>query len=98
MLKNKNLIAGIVCAVFVFTLLFSVIFIAVEIHHDCTGENCPICMEIQACVQTLQTLGAALAPIILSITAIYSLVICAARSCHRSALHTLVSLKVKLTD
>ncbi len=98
MLKNKNLIAGVICAAFVFIFLFSVIFIAVEGDHDCTGEDCPICMEIQACIQTLQTLGTALSSFILLATVIYISVIRTANSYQRSALHTLVTLKVKLTD
>ncbi len=53
-------------ATLVFTLLllfllgFSLFFISSERNHNCTGEDCPICMILQQCENTLQQLGSAL--------------------------------------
>ncbi|HBE85922.1 MAG TPA: AraC family transcriptional regulator, partial [Lachnoclostridium sp.] len=50
MAKNKKLLAGFIIIAVLFMLLFSVYFITAETRHNCIGENCPICLEVQACV------------------------------------------------
>ena len=47
-------IAGVLMLVFV---LFSVFFIAHEAHHDCTGEDCPVCAAIRLCERILCCAG-----------------------------------------
>ncbi len=43
-------------AVLVITLFFSSVFIAEEMgHHDCTGEDCPICATIELCISIIRT-------------------------------------------
>ena len=34
---------------FVGVVLASVMFAAVEAHHDCSGENCPVCYCLNVC-------------------------------------------------
>jgi K+-transporting ATPase A subunit len=96
-MNKRKSIALLLCVTMSFFMLFSVMFIATEAHHDCTGTECPICQEIQACVNLLNsfvTVGAASVALFTGIICIY---ICTAvHSTHRNV--TLVSLKVKLTD
>ena len=47
-------IAGVLMLVFV---LFSVFFIAHEAHHDCTGEDCPVCAASRLCERILCCAG-----------------------------------------
>lgn len=45
-------------AVFVaFVILFSITCIADEADHDCTGEDCVVCHQINACQNILEILG-----------------------------------------
>ena len=52
-------IAGFLMLVFV---LLTVFFIAHEAHHDCTGEDCPVCAAIRLCEGVLRFAGAGGAP------------------------------------
>lgn len=51
--KVAAMIAGILLFI---TILFSAFFIAVESHHDCCGEDCPICYSIEQCINTLHNI------------------------------------------
>ena len=52
----KTLALGIVILMLsVFVL--SVMFTAVEADHDCSGWDCPVCMLIQQCEQTIRSIG-----------------------------------------
>ena len=43
------------------TALLSVLFVATEAgHHDCEGDNCPICETIEVCVNNLYAFKAAI--------------------------------------
>jgi len=43
---KRRTAAVILLALYFFITFLSVSFIMTEAHHDCTGENCPICREI----------------------------------------------------
>ena len=54
-----------ICALILFiglSLIMSVslAYIALEAHHDCCGEDCPICETIAVNIQLIRTLGLAL--------------------------------------
>ena len=50
-----------VCAAFVLTTIaFSSLFVSAEADHDCHGQDCPVCQEMQACVANFQLLGTSL--------------------------------------
>lgn len=69
--KQKKLLAGFITLAILFMLLFSTFYITAEARHQCIGENCPICLEVQACVQALNTLGTGLAPAVAVFAAAY---------------------------
>ncbi len=99
MAKNKKLLAGLMALTVLIMLLFSVFFITSEARHNCIGENCPICHEVQTCFQVLNTLGTSgLSTVVAVLGAAHFFVICVIPVFHRIPSHTLVSLKVKLTN
>ncbi|MCR4904280.1 MAG: hypothetical protein K6A23_15585 [Butyrivibrio sp.] len=52
--NEKRKFAAAVMAVFMLVVvLFSAFFVAIEMGHDCSGEDCPICHCIQQCENTL---------------------------------------------
>lgn len=98
-MEKKKKIAAILLAVAVLlVVLYSALFIAAETNHDCTGENCPICYQINVCQNALKNLSSAVCTAILTAAFIHTLckniLIC--RNFVQN--YTLVSLKVKLSD
>lgn len=101
-IKHKRfqpVIAIIICIALFSVLFFSIFYISHEANHDCTGKDCPICFKIQACIQTIATIGSAI--ITASSTSI--LLLCIALSpavckANQIVFDTLVSLKVKLSN
>lgn len=59
MLKNKKLIALIICFMIVFSFVFSVSFISSESFHHCSHTSCHVCVKIDDCVKAINlfTLG-----------------------------------------
>ncbi len=50
----KKIAAGTVAFLLLSTLLFSILFIAFESHHDCSGEDdCCICFCIEQCSKAI---------------------------------------------
>ena len=98
MTGKKRFTAGVLAAVIFFVMLFSVCYVAAETHHDCTGENCMICYQINACINTLKITVLALTAVALALSAIYSVVTASKDDDSVSFDTTLVSLKVKLSN
>lgn len=59
MTKRTRFAAACVAALLVFALLFSVFFIVAEADHDCCGEHCTICHQLQTCQRLLEQLSTA---------------------------------------
>ena len=53
----RKTLAVIVSILMIFTVLFSVLFIAAEADHECEGEHCHVCECIEICVTILQRFG-----------------------------------------
>ncbi len=53
-LKSKRTTAGVMAAMMLFVVLFSVLFITVEMGHECEGHDCSVCACMQACEETLR--------------------------------------------
>ncbi len=65
MMNRKQIGVLLVCIGLVIALSVSVFYIAHEAHHDCCGEDCPICETIAVNVRLLGTLGLALFALLL---------------------------------
>lgn len=65
MLKNvkKQFVATFIVASVVFATAFSSYLLAAEIDHDCTGEDCPICICIESAAASLQQMSSGAAPL-----------------------------------
>jgi hypothetical protein len=98
MCKNKKVLALILSLAIVFVLLFSVFYIAKEAHHTCIGDNCPICQEIEVCLQALNNIGLALIIAVSALVISYCTINSFAALSNKNVFNTLVNLKVKLTN
>lgn len=52
-------IAILLAATAASVLILSVAYIAAEANHDCAGDDCPVCVCIEQCLNNLRTLGTA---------------------------------------
>jgi hypothetical protein len=100
MTNRKRIGALLLCVGLVLALSVSAVFVAHEAgHHDCRGEDCPVCRMIAASIRLLRGLG-------LACTALLALCLLlpgqAARRrqerLHRVFSGTPVSWKIRLND
>lgn len=59
MTKKSRLITGLLAAVLAAVMLSSAVYIAVEANHNCSGEDCAICHQLQVCENLLKSIGLA---------------------------------------
>ncbi len=97
MIKSKRL-ASVLVLLVACIMLFSVLFIALEADHDCCGEGCAVCVQIQACEDLLRNL-LTVALLVVAAWCFYALhrVFADVDSCAFYP-HTLITLMVKLSD
>lgn len=98
MTKRNRFLTTLLTIAVAFVMLTSVAYIAKESHHDCVGDSCTICHQLNACQHFLKDLGfggAAAAPV-LSLT--WFLLERVRTYVVRTPSLTLVSLKVKLSN
>lgn len=81
----------------VLAMLFAAVFVVAYAHHDCSGEDCRICEQVQICLQSFKFLAVAVAAIALWIFAFafHKLIVSGAGNCF---LQTPITLKVKLNN
>ena len=53
--NKRRLSAAFICAALIAITLFSALFIVKESRHDCTGQDCPVCVCLH---QTLRQISA----------------------------------------
>ena len=96
--KKKRIIAILLAVTVFFVMLYSALFIVVHAEHDCVGENCPICYQIDVCQNALKNLSLAVSAA--AFAAAFTYTLCRSISSCAAVIpsYTLVSLKVKLTD
>lgn len=95
---KKRAAAALISALYIFIILFSVLFIAVEADHTCcVSDSCPVCCQINVCSGIVKNVGTALAAAVILIAATFAAVtVIGALRCANTS--TLVMLKVKLSN
>ena len=98
MTKKSRLITRLLAAVLAAVMLSSAVYIAVEANHNCSGEDCAICHQLQVCENLLKSIG--LAGAAAAISAAFTYTVCRAilPCTEMIGTLTLVSLKVKLSN
>ena len=98
MTKKFRLITRLLAAVLAAVMLSSAVYIAVEANHDCSGEDCAICHQLQACENLLKSIGLAGAAAVFTAAVRYAPCSVISSCAELVRTFTLVSLKVKLSD
>jgi len=97
MTKKSRLITGLLAAVLAAVMLSSAVYIAVEANHNCSGEDCAICHQLQVC-ENLKSIGLAGAAAVFAAAVGYAPCRVIPSCAEVVRTFTLVSLKVKLSD
>ena len=102
LLGRKHGFVAVVCAVLVLSLLVSSAYIAHEAacHHQCMGENCPVCQFIAQIEQLCKGLGLVLLALLSACFAMITrpAVFGWSVMANGAALCTLVGRKIRLND
>lgn len=94
----KRCVAYIIAYLFVVAMFCSFAFLAKNVHHNCTGEDCPICQEIQMVESVIQKIGTAVILVAVSLFAFVQAQNCGARIVSFLPQETPIKLKVKLLN
>ncbi len=90
--------AAAIVLIMLAALLSSALYIAAEADHDCSGEDCRVCANIQQCVNVLHLIGGAAAGHLIAAAAVSVFVFSAAPAPEDRARPTPVSRRVRLND
>ncbi len=97
--KNmRKMIACIMMIMMLFTVSVSSFFVSEHFHHDCDGEDCPICETLQICENAIRCIGGAIVPAVLAGFAFVTIVQAICVSTELFLNDTLVSQKVRLNN
>ena len=98
MTNKRRIISILMILLIVFVLVSSFWFILHETHHDCTGEDCPVCAMIAICRNTLKTVLIALLLVLSALASRSAGRAFVSSSAQFDPEETPVSLKVKLLN
>lgn len=97
-MDKKKITAILLAGMLAVVMFYSALYITVEANHNCEGENCPICYQINACRHNLKNITPAVCAAALA--AVFTYTFCRRIFSHTEVVLrcTLVSLKVKLIN
>ncbi|MBE6908900.1 MAG: hypothetical protein E7474_04755 [Ruminococcaceae bacterium] len=98
MTKRRRIFAAVLAALVALVVLSSSVFLIEHADHDCAGEDCPVCRQLDACVQNLKNLAAAALVVLVAAVFTAAARICADGRLSAYAPRTPVALKVKLSN
>ena len=82
----------------IIVMLFSAFYISAELHHDCIGEDCPICACVQQCENVIHKIGGGLFFIISAIIPVVCVCLGAALFVSDIQKQTLISRKIRMNN
>ena len=98
-LSSKNRILAIVAILATsFAILFSSLFIAENLHHDCIGDDCPICQTLDQAMENIKTLGAAVIAAIAFVVSFDAVLEISANYSCEVIVPSLISQKVRMDN
>ena len=98
MAKHKRIAAAFLAAALLLVMLGSALFIIEESDHDCIGEGCAICFQLNVCQNVLKNLCLAVFTAAVAKGVLSALHIGAHTRREPDFSDTLVTMKVKLSN
>ena len=96
--KTKRILAMVMAVAIFAVMLSSALFLAEEADHDCIGDGCQICLQLNLCRGVLTSLSLVLLAAVAALTVAYILWGGFWPSQGSDGHITLVALKVKLSN
>lgn len=98
MAKTKRILAMLMAVAIFAVVLSSALFLAEEAHHDCIGDGCQICFQMNVCRGILKGLSLAIHAAAAALATAY--ILCGDFGPYEESIGqvTLVTLKVKLSN
>lgn len=82
----------------VLIFMIALVFVAAEAHHECSGEECPICACIEDCVRLIRGFGDLLPVITAVATALSVAYLCSLAVSEELVFSTPILSKVRMND
>ena len=98
MKAKKRIIAFAVALAMAFAMAFSVFFIAHNSEHNCTGDDCQICAQINNCIRSLNNITPKPENAEAFISVAFALILVIGAVVKLNNKKSLVDLNVKLSD
>lgn len=98
MKKATKVTAVIMIAILFCSMLYSIFFITNNTHHDCTGESCPICEQLQIAGSIVNKVSTAITTIVAAIFLCVSTQICGNMYQRSIVENSPIRLKVKMLN
>ena len=96
--KSKRLAVLFMIAVTLFVVISCAAFNVIELGHDCTGEDCPVCYCVNLCENTLRQLTLVSSQVLFAYVNIFAVLIFCSYVTLCESHKTLITLKVKLSN
>ncbi len=55
--RSRRILSAVAAALFLGCQVFSAAYIIHEAGHECSGEGCPVCVQLEQCVSNFQQTG-----------------------------------------
>ncbi len=96
--RIKSITAGVMGLLMLVIVLFSAFSIAAEADHECSGEDCPVCVCIHQCENALHRIGDGITVRITVAAPVILILLAAAFAITAVSRNTLISRKVRLNN
>ncbi|MDD3240793.1 MAG: hypothetical protein PHW47_12090 [Lachnospira sp.] len=96
--NKRRIFATMTAVMLAVVLFFSYAYLLENAHHDCTGENCPICLEMEAAQQIISGFKVLpVLPLVIAVLCVLSHICRVMKECDLTK-NTLITLKVELLN
>ena len=96
MTAKKRILTAVTMFMIVFVVIYASFYIAYETEHECTGDDCPICCQIEIYESALKNIASAV--VAAAAAVVFGYGSCVVRCAEIISARTLVSLHVKLSN
>lgn len=96
--SKKRILTAVTMFMIVFVVIYASFYIAYETEHECTGDDCPICCQIEIYESALKNIASAVVAAAAAVVFGYGSCVQVVRSAEIISARTLVSLRVKLSN
>lgn len=96
--KHSRVFAALLALALVFALLLCAAAVTLRAHHDCAGEDCPVCCVICSCEALLRAVRLTGSGLLFLAAALFACALFFLAGAAGPDRLTLVTMKVKLTE